>query len=101
MLYAAKCYWPQVTAQEVQDAADRAAHVAHSVSRPGCRATYVGSMLFPDDELVLCVFDSPSAIAVKEINERAGIPCERVMRSLWLGGDLIQPPIWTHRSSDA
>jgi hypothetical protein len=32
-------------------------------------------------------FDGPSSAAVKETNERAGIPCERIMHSIWLAPD--------------
>ena len=84
MLYAAKCYWPQVTQQEVEVAVVNAAREATRVSRAGRHVAYVASMLFPADELVLCFFESASSAAVKETNERAGIPCERVMESVWL-----------------
>jgi hypothetical protein len=84
MLYAAKCYWPQVTAREVEFAASRAIREAQLASRAGARVGYVGSMLFPDDDLVLCLFESSSATPVNEANERAGIPCERLMQSVWL-----------------
>jgi hypothetical protein len=40
--------------------------------------------LFRDDELVLCMFEAPSPSAVKRASDRAGIPCERVMDSVWL-----------------
>jgi 8-oxo-dGTP pyrophosphatase MutT (NUDIX family) len=42
-------------------------------------------MLFPDDELVLCLFEAPSQAAVKQASEEVGIPCERVMTTVWLG----------------
>jgi hypothetical protein len=48
-------------------------------------AKYLGSLLFRDNELVLCMFQPPSPSAVKHASERAGIPCERVMDSIWLG----------------
>jgi Nickel responsive protein SCO4226-like len=83
MLYAAKCYWPGVTKTELEELAERAA-------RNGSRSTsedvdYLGALLFSDDDLVLCLFDGPSRTAVKHASERAGIPCERVMGSTWLG----------------
>ncbi|MGN6167134.1 MAG: hypothetical protein ACTHQQ_03060 [Solirubrobacteraceae bacterium] len=40
---------------------------------------------------MLCLFEGPSRAAVKRASDRAGIPCERVMDSAWLGagrGDL-------------
>jgi hypothetical protein len=76
MLYAAKCYWPEVTEGELAQAARRVAR------RP--EAGYAGSLLFPGDELVLCLFDARSAEAVRRASERAGIPCERVMELRWL-----------------
>ena len=84
MLYAAKCYWPQVTAREVELAAGKAIRGAEVASRTGAPVGYVGSMLFPDDDLVLCLFESSSATAVNQANDRAGIPCERLMQSVWL-----------------
>jgi hypothetical protein len=75
-LYAAKCYWPGVTELALEQAAARAATEVD--------AGYVGSLLFPDDELALCLFDAPSRAAVRRTTERAAIPCERVMDSLWL-----------------
>jgi hypothetical protein len=48
---------------------------------------YLGSLLFCDDELVLCPFEGPSRAAVKQVSERASIPCERLMDSTWLAPD--------------
>jgi hypothetical protein len=84
MVFAAKCYWPGIAAEELARAARRAAREAELARHRGSELAYLGSILFPDDELVLCLFDGPSSAAVKETNERAGIPCERVMRSIWL-----------------
>ena len=84
MLHAAKCYWPGVTAHEVEVATLKADHEAQRVSTTGPSVTYVGSMLFAADELVLCLFESSSPAVVKDVNERAGIPCERVMQAQWL-----------------
>jgi Protein of unknown function (DUF4242) len=76
VLYAAKCYWPEVTDAELERAAARASGDK--------RSGYLGSLLFPGDELVLCLFDAPSRAAVKRASERARIPCERIMESRWL-----------------
>ena len=83
-VYVAKCYWPGVTEAELDRVADSAVREADMVSRTGSPVAYLGAILFPDDELVLCLFDSPSRAAVKETNERAGIPCERIMESILL-----------------
>jgi hypothetical protein len=84
VFYAAKCYWPGVTEAEVQCAADRAAREAATGSGGDSDVAYFGSILFPDDALVLCLFEASSRSAVRELSRRAGIPCERVMDSVWL-----------------
>jgi hypothetical protein len=70
--FAAKSYWPGVTEQSLELAAKRA----------GARC--LGSILFSDDELALCLFDAASSAAVRWTAEAADIPCERVMEALWL-----------------
>jgi len=83
MFYAAKCYWPGVNETEVKAIAARATADSSRDARYG--AKYLGSLVFQRDELVLCLFEAPSPSAVKRASERAGIPCERVMGTIWLG----------------
>ena len=83
MFYAAKCYWPGINETEFEPIAARATQNSSHDARHGAR--YLGSLMFTDDELVLCMFEAPSPSAVKRASERAGIPCERVMNSIWLG----------------
>jgi hypothetical protein len=82
MLYAAKCYWPGVTETDIEQVSERATRGDHRSSRDG--VSYLGSLLFSDDELVLCLFTGPSRAAVKHASEQLGIPCERLMDSVWL-----------------
>ena len=77
----------------LEPAAARAVLEAATESRTGSAIAYLGSILFEDDELVLCLFDAPSRAAVRRTSERAGIPCERVMDSHWLPP---RPPPTTH-----
>jgi hypothetical protein len=83
-VFAAKSYWPGITEDELARAATRAVREAADLSRAGTAVTYLGAILFADDALVLCMFEGHSPAAVKEASERAGIPCERTMESLWL-----------------
>jgi hypothetical protein len=81
VLYAAKCYWPGVTQADLEQVAARA-------GRAGLAAgSYLGSLLFAADDLVLCLFHGPSRGAVIQASDRLGIPCERLMDSAWLGPD--------------
>jgi hypothetical protein len=85
MLYAAKGYWPGVTEIALEQVAGRAARGGRRSS--GVGVSYLGSLLFSADELVLCLFGGTSRTAVKHASERLGIPCERLMDSLWLSSD--------------
>lgn len=82
MLYTAKCFWPGVTESELRRAAMRAG--GETGQRP--QTTFRGAVYLPGDELVLCLFDASSREAVKQASERAGMPCERVIESVWIGG---------------
>ncbi len=83
MLYAAKCYWPGITGTDLERVAERAAAAGLGSGRGG--VAYLGSLLFADDDLVLCLFQGPSRAAVIQASDRLGIPSERVMDSAWLG----------------
>jgi hypothetical protein len=80
MLYTAKCFWPGVTEAELRVAIGRAAEE----SRMGRRALFRCALYLPRDELVLCLFESSSPATVKQASERAGMPCERVIETVWL-----------------
>jgi hypothetical protein len=80
MLYTAKCYWPGISADGFE-------HVASTrlVGGSGSGSiVYRGAILFPEDDLVLCLFDACSRAAVTETAQRARVPCERVIASVWL-----------------
>jgi hypothetical protein len=82
MLYAAKCFWPGVSASEFErDAAPRL-----SLARSGSAhdPAYLGSLVFGEDELVLCLYEGSSPATVLETARRAHVPCERIMESAWL-----------------
>jgi hypothetical protein len=72
MFYAAKCYWPGVNETEFEAVAARAAENSSRDPRHGAR--YLGSLLFRDDQLVLCMFEAASPLAVKRASERPASP---------------------------
>jgi hypothetical protein len=82
-MYAAKCYWPGVTRTDLEQVAARAAYAGLSTGRGS--VTYLGSLLFAADDLVLCLFLGPNRVAVIQASERLGIPSERLMDAAWLG----------------
>jgi hypothetical protein len=80
MLYTAKCFWPGVTEDELRLAVTRAG--SDTGERP--QAAVRGALYLPGEELVLCLFDASSRASVKRASERAGMPCERVIETVWV-----------------
>jgi len=80
VLYTAKCFWPGVTEHDLLVAANRAG--GETGERP--QARFEGALFLPGDELVLCLFVSTSPGSVKRASERAGMPCERVIDTVWV-----------------
>ena len=72
MLYAAKCYWPGVTQSDVEQVTERAGRAGLASGRNP--VTYLGSLLFAADDLVLCLFQGPSRAAVIQASDELGIP---------------------------
>ena len=78
--FVAECFWPGVSGTDL-DALDRRVEVAAAELRHDQRPVrYLGSILMPEDEVVLCQFEG-SADAVREAAERAGIPFERILET--------------------
>jgi len=51
---------------------------------PGHRVSFLGSLLMPEDEVLLCLFTGPLA-EVRAVSERAGIPFERILGCVGVG----------------
>ena len=79
MFYTAKCYWPGINPVDF----DRVASTRLARRASGLGLVYRGAILFPEDDLVLCLFDASSRAEVTEAAERARVPCERVIDSVW------------------
>jgi len=97
VLYAAKCYWPGVTEIDLEQVTERAGRAG--LASGSNTVTYLGSLLFAADDLVLCLFQGPSRAAVIPASDRLGIPRERLMDSAWLGPDLPsqeEAPLFFH-----
>ena len=85
MLYAAKCYWPGVTQADLEQVGGRAAGAGLT---PGTSTvSYLGSLVFAADDLVLCLFRGASRAAVIQASDQLGIPAERLMEPVWLSPD--------------
>src|SRR5919199_4481830 len=80
--YIVECFWPDVHAEQVERAGERAKKSAERLSGEGTAVEYTGSILVPEDEIVFYLFEGPSAEAVREVCRRAEITPERVVGSI-------------------
>jgi hypothetical protein len=82
--YLAECFWPGVTKAQLEEL-DGRDELAATTGRDGtAQVRYRGSMLMPEDEVVFCFFDGPSATAVEAAARDAGIPFARIVESTGL-----------------
>jgi hypothetical protein len=51
---------------------------------PGSQVSFLGSLLMPQDEVLLCLFAGPEA-EVRAVSERAGVPFERILTCVAIG----------------
>jgi hypothetical protein len=73
--YFVECYWPGVKAHDVAAAVER-----HSGEPSGQEpVALLESILVPVDEIVLCIFEGPSAEAVGASARSCGLPAERIV----------------------
>lgn len=80
--YLAECYWAGVSAADLEALDVRARRSASMTLDGGEQVSYVGSLLMPDDEVVLCFFEAASLESVRSVAERAEIPFARIVESI-------------------
>jgi hypothetical protein len=83
--FVAECYWPDVREEEVRALDQRIASCLADDVR------YLGSVLIPEDEVVLCHFEG-SADAIRRVAARARVPYERLLAAS------LTPPLVEERT---
>jgi len=92
----AECFWPGVTGMQVIEAGHRARRAIRDVESATVAACYLGSILVPNDEIALYLFEANSLDVVSDTGRRAAIPCERVVEIVQLGAGSHVAPFPTH-----
>jgi hypothetical protein len=82
--YLVERYWPGVTSGLLLEAIDRGRRVVEQMNREGTRVRNLSSTLLPGEDVVFSVYEGPSVDAVRQLNERAGIPVSRIVEAIWL-----------------
>jgi hypothetical protein len=85
--YLVERYWPGVTRELLLEALSQGRRVIEQMSAEGTRVRDITSVLVPAEEVVFSVYEGPSAEAVRQLNERAGIRVSRIVEAIWVSGD--------------
>ena len=75
-------YLPGVTEVDLSMAVRATTRVASLLSDGSVDVRHLVCTLIPVEEVVLCLFQAPSADAVAEVNQRADMPFERIVSAL-------------------
>jgi hypothetical protein len=79
----AECLLPGLTPAIAEALAERIRAELARLPDQG-EVSYLGSLLMPEDEVLLCLFAGPLT-EVRAISERAELPFERILRCVGLG----------------
>lgn len=80
--YLVERYWPGVTRELLVEALNRGRQVMEQMSGEGTVVCDISCILIPGEEVVFSVYAGPSAAAVRQLNERAGIPVSRIVEAI-------------------
>ena len=79
--YMVERHLPGITDDQLVAAAARCKKTTAQMSVEGTPVRYLRSTFVPGEEKCFCLFDGPSAEAVKQANERAEVPFERIVEA--------------------
>lgn len=71
-------YWPGVDEAVLRAALPRLEISARAMTAEGHEVRHVGSFLMPADQVVISVISAESETIVREVNERAAMPVDRI-----------------------
>lgn len=85
--YMVERHLPGFTNEQLPAAAGAAKSTTTQMTDEGTPVRYLRSTFVPAEEKCFCLFEGPSAEAVKEANERAGLPYERIHEAEFITAD--------------
>lgn len=69
---------PGLTSEQLRGAAKAARETTEAMTREGTAVRYLRSTFVPRESKVFCLFEGATVDAVREANERAKLPFERI-----------------------
>ena len=79
--YLVERYLPGITAEQLMAAAGQAKSTTAQMMQEGTPVRYLRSTFIPGEEKCFCLFEGPTADAVRTANERASLPYERIVEA--------------------
>jgi hypothetical protein len=79
-------YWPDVDLAQLQAALPRLDAAAGAMAAEGRPVVHLGSILMPADHVVFSLFAATDEMFVRQLNERAELPADRIARAIALAG---------------
>jgi hypothetical protein len=85
--YLVERYWPGVTIDQLIKAIDRGRRMMERMNGEGTSIHGISCILIPAEEVVFSLYQGPSEVAVRRLNDRAGIPISRIVEAIVLTED--------------
>ena len=79
--YMVERYLPGITGDQLTAAAKKAKSTTAQLTQEGTPVRYLRSTFIPGEEKCFCLFEGPSEEVVRQANERAQIPFERILEA--------------------
>lgn len=87
VLYLVERHLPGITGEQLTAAAQAAKDTTATMRDEGTQVRYLRSTFLPAEEKVMCLFEASSMEPVKEANERAHIPFDRILEAAHIAAD--------------
>lgn len=87
--YMVERHLPGFTAEQLSAAAGAAKASSAELAGEGTPIRYLRSTFVPAEEKCYCLFEGPSEEAVRDVQERAGLPYERIHEALFVTADEV------------
>lgn len=81
-------YWPGIDLDRLRDVLPRLEAAATAMSAAGSPVEHLGSILMPDDQVVFSLIVASDLSIVRELNERARMPADRIAVAITLLGGM-------------
>lgn len=77
-------YWPGIDEGRLRDVLVELERAARVMSAEGIPVAHAGSILMPVDQVVFSLIEAADEGAVRSVNERAGMPMDRISAAIAL-----------------